>query len=86
MGGVPKYSRRERAAIAVWAERRVVEVWMEGGEGGRASDIRGLDINQGPGAATVEVEDDDVRLLRQVGAMPTHPQAHRLVAAGTLGL
>ena len=39
VGGVPKYSRRERAAIAVWAERRVVEVWRVARADGPATSV-----------------------------------------------
>ena len=56
------------------------------GEGGRAGDIRGLDINQGPGAAAVQVTNNYVGLLRQGRAMLKHPLTHSCVAARTLRL
>ena len=59
---------------------------VEAGEGRRASDIRGLDINQGPGAAAVEVANDNIGLLRQGRAVLKHPLAHSLMATCALCL
>ena len=56
------------------------------GKGKRASNVRGLDINQGPGAAAVQVTNNYVGLLRQGRAMLKHPLTHSRVAAGTLRL
>ena len=61
-------------------------VGVVGSEGGRAGGIDGLNVNNDVRPATVEVGEDNVRLLRQGRTKLTHPLSHSVLATGTAAL